>query len=1075
MRTGKYQAFTMGCCMLLVLGSHMARGQEPTGDTAPSPEIDGILVEELETPQFSPPLEVEELRPLPAGTEVSAAQEHFRRGLGLFRQQLYLEALSEFNRALALDPNLNEARAMQARAQAQLELSAVGVPARATGEIEIVDPEAIAPGVSPALSPAEIRRERIRQQMHDAQRYMEHQRYSIAVEIYNNVLLMDPNHQGAREGLYEASLGASRQEITDTERDVHLDRQRVRQYIEESKSLPEGADATGIKPFRLFVPEIEEDFVEPEVETPMETTLRAPVNIEFEGIHVSEILRFITESWDINIVIDRRAVRPPFDPEDVQQFGMQPGMMQPGMMPPGMGMGMGGGGVGINGRDADDFGGGFPGGGGFQPQMGGGFPGAGGQFGGGFPGAGGQFGQPGFGQPGMQPGMGQQMFTQDDFIYGPRSDGMIDYINLQNVTLAEALKALLRPLGLTYAIQPGFIWVSKPQIIRRESFEEMETRYYELRNAGAETLFKIVLRSPFSVMGGGGMGGGFGGGGFGGGGLGGGGFGGGGLGGGGLGGGGLGGGGFGGGGFGGGGLGGGGFGGGGLGAGGIGGGGLGGGGFGGGGMGGMGGGFGGMGGGMGGLGGGMGGMGGGMMGGMGGGMGGDATSIQNISDLFSNMNDALVGEPPAVVGLNQAVTGAGAGGLGGGGMGGGAQLGGGFAGADGSAELGGVGAGATQFSNEAPILQMLRRLIPEVYEPHTNELLSEMIYNPSTNMLIVRNSPSNLRDLERQLTKLDVTPKQVSIEAKFVTMRVDDLNKIGFSWDATVSDRGNRVRPIPGLEDTTRQFDISGDGVLEEIPFYTRPDGTSVIRNTITEGVLEAMTNPGPAESTWNLVTNVIRNKDGDSLSVSFDYLDSLGESELLSAPRVTTMNNKPAVIADFTTEYFVTFIETLAAVTEGGLAGGGTTLFAQRPMPIPFNFGITLSVTPQIRDNDEVRLWLNPEVRTRIGEKQFTQQNIVGDTIVPTTLIFPTTSLQSVWTNVIVHDGDTLVLGGLVQDTTIGTTEKMPYLADIPLLGVFFRGKSREVRQSSLLIFVTPTIIDTTGARFFDVGGPGF
>jgi hypothetical protein len=56
---------------------------------------------------------------------------------------------------------------------------------------------------------------------------------------------------------------------------------------------------------------------------------------------------------------------------------------------------------------------------------------------------------------------------------------------------------MLRPLNLDYAVQPGFIWITKPEIIERESFEKVETHYYELRNAGSETLFKIVLRNPF--------------------------------------------------------------------------------------------------------------------------------------------------------------------------------------------------------------------------------------------------------------------------------------------------------------------------------------------------------------------------------------------------------------------------------------------------------------------------------------------------------------------------------------------------------------------------------------------------
>ena len=85
--------------------------------------------------------------------------------------------------------------------------------------------------------------------------------------------------------------------------------------------------------------------------------------------------------------------------------------------------------------------------------------------------------------------------------------------------------------------------------------------------------------------------------------------------------------------------------------------------------------------------------------------------------------------------------------------------------------------------------------------------------------------------------------------------------------------------------------------------------------------------------------------------------------------------------------------------------------------------------------------------------------------------IVLPNTSTQAVWTNVIVHDGDTLVLGGLVSDQTTKGKQKVPYLADIPVLGFLFRGKSNQIKQSSLLIFVTPTIIDTTGARFFEAG----
>jgi general secretion pathway protein D len=68
----------------------------------------------------------------------------------------------------------------------------------------------------------------------------------------------------------------------------------------------------------------------------------------------------------------------------------------------------------------------------------------------------------------------------------------------------------------------------------------------------------------------------------------------------------------------------------------------------------------------------------------------------------------------------------------------------------------------------------------------------------------------------------------------------------------------------------------------------------------------------------------------------------------------------------------------------------------------------------------------------------------------------------------VIVHDGDTLVLGGMVTDEGRYITEKLPFLADLPVIGRLFRGEGKSITQRSLLIFVTPTIIDTTGAKFF-------
>jgi type II secretory pathway component GspD/PulD (secretin) len=1006
--------------------------------------------------------------------ELTPAEEHFRQGLSFYRQDLYREALNEFNRALVYEPDNDLARDYKERAEARLQIMATGDDPAAIRMFETIDPAAIP--VSPEatgdvlLTAEEHRLRRIRELMILGSQYLEHRRYERAMEYFEQVLLIAPNHPGAQEGLHLAVLGAKENDINRARRQVLEDRKKIEDYIWRAKQLPEGADATGIKDFRIRVPIIEEEYRQPEELSEIERALNeAFVSIEFEDEHINRIIGFISDYVQVNIMIDSRVVAPQREAGAVQQFGPAPGAF-PGA--PGF---PGGGFPGA---------GGFPGGGGF-----GGATGGGGRFDddddrgfGGFGGMGGFGG--GFGQPGA---FGQQMGMTG---MGRVTDGVVDYINLKNVNLRDALRALLRPLNLDFSIQPSFIWISTPERIRTESFEDLETRYYELRNAGAETLFKIVIRNPVNVvggMGGGGFGGGQGG--FGGGGQGG-----------------FGGGGFGGGqgGFGGGGgqggFGGGGFGGGnfaqsssfggtprgvgsqlGMGGGGFGG--QGGGGFGGG-QGGFGGGQGGFGGGQGGFGGGQGGFGGGGggFGGGGGGIGGGTFS--NISDLFGTISDMMVGEPPAVIGLNSAMTGAAgaAGGFGGdqfGQAGGGIAAAQGFGGVGNQAGLGaGGGAGGTALGNQIGIITILQNIIPEVRDPNTLQTLSYMDYNPLTNLLIVHNTPSNLAEVERQLTELDVTPKQVSIEAKFLTVSVTDLEKIGFNWDLSLSDRNNRKRQIDTLDTAVTDiegnpaylYDINGDGVAETIPFYTRPDGTSVIRNTVTSAVIDAMANPGPAGA-FSFTGMILNNKDGDSLSVTFDYLDSLQESELLSAPRVTTMNRKPAVIADLRTEYFVSAVQTDVAVAPGGISGGGVAALATRTIPQPFIFGITLSVTPQISGGDQVRLWLNPQVTNKIGERQFPQESIVNGTVARNFIVLPETSTQAVWTNVIVHDGDTLVLGGLVSDRTTKGKEKLPYLADLPVLGFFFRGRSAEVRQSSLLIFVTPEIIDTTGARFFEAG----
>jgi type IV pilus assembly protein PilQ len=176
-------------------------------------------------------------------------------------------------------------------------------------------------------------------------------------------------------------------------------------------------------------------------------------------------------------------------------------------------------------------------------------------------------------------------------------------------------------------------------------------------------------------------------------------------------------------------------------------------------------------------------------------------------------------------------------------------------------------------------------------------------------------------------------------------------------------------------------------------------------------------------------------------------------------------------VIADITEEYFLIglFSQVFFVTDTGTDSSPPLQNVTQIPIIESFIFGYTLSVTPYV-SGDQIRLWLNPQVTDKTGvEKTFEFTNVFNGEPQTTVLTFPTVRTQSVWTNVVVNDGDTLVLGGLVTDRSTREQNTVPYLSKIPVVGFFFRGKSKQVSQASLLIFVTPTIIDPSGSRTFE------
>jgi type IV pilus assembly protein PilQ len=160
------------------------------------------------------------------------------------------------------------------------------------------------------------------------------------------------------------------------------------------------------------------------------------------------------------------------------------------------------------------------------------------------------------------------------------------------------------------------------------------------------------------------------------------------------------------------------------------------------------------------------------------------------------------------------------------------------------------------------------------------------------------------------------------------------------------------------------------------------------------------------------------------------------GKLKVLSDPKVATLNNKEATI-NITDQVPYT-------TTESAVGSGGATVTTQKVTYVPS--GITLKVTPTINSDGRISMHLNPEVSQASG----------GSATTP-----PNTNTRSTNTNVIVRDGETIVIGGLIRDSQSDDVYKVPILGDIPLLGMLFRKKSVARKRLELLIFVTPRIIE--------------
>ncbi|NML48377.1 type II secretion system secretin GspD [Ramlibacter sp. G-1-2-2] len=295
--------------------------------------------------------------------------------------------------------------------------------------------------------------------------------------------------------------------------------------------------------------------------------------------------------------------------------------------------------------------------------------------------------------------------------------------------------------------------------------------------------------------------------------------------------------------------------------------------------------------------------------------------------------------------------------------------------------------------------------------------------DPATNSLIITAPEPQYRQLRAVIDQLDGRRAQVLVEGLIVEVNSDKVAEFGIQWQNVLGTASSSVIGFLGSN------------------FNTLGTTSNIINLATQTGISSGnITQPNTG---FNV--GAVRNVGGKYiLSAIANFFESTGDGNVLSTPNLLTMDNEEAKIVIGENVPFVT-----GQFTNTGASNGSVNPFTTVERK---DVGLTLRVKPQINENGNVRLTIYQE---NSAVKAGTESNSNG----------PTTTKQTIETNVLVDDGQIVVIGGLLKDQYSGTNDKVPGLGDVPGLGALFRSDSRSRSKSNLMVFLRPVVVRDNGA----------
>lgn len=325
-----------------------------------------------------------------------------------------------------------------------------------------------------------------------------------------------------------------------------------------------------------------------------------------------------------------------------------------------------------------------------------------------------------------------------------------------------------------------------------------------------------------------------------------------------------------------------------------------------------------------------------------------------------------------------------------------------------------------------------------------------VVVNPQSGVVVVRALPNELREVEAylQATQL-IVQRQVVLEAKFIEVRLNENFQSGINWSSLLTSGNNFIT----ASNTGGGSVLVGESGLSGIAGTSgtlNPAGPEPISGIAT-GITTSNRVPidGAISSAFGGVFSLALNF-GD-FNAFIELLKTQGNVQVLSSPRVSTMNNQKAVIKVGQDEYFVTDVSSRTTsnnTTTSTITNPDITL-------TPFFSGIALDVTPQISQEGDVTLHVHPSISEVIDQqKTITIGNATQQLPLALSTVRESDSI------VRAQSGQVIVIGGLMQETINDQQAKTPFLGDLPGVGKLFTHNKDVSVKSELVILLKPVVV---------------